>query len=117
MPAEDERHVPHTDLVYRVGDARPPALGAVASFAEDVLDTFFPQLLAAPRTHAFLGEFTRVLSQHVATMQALGRLRAPLGVFASGPEPRDTRDTRSKRLALHEASLLVPSYSVETLDV
>ena len=114
MPAEDERHVPHTDLVYRVGDARPPALGAVASFAEDVLDTFFPQLLAAPRTHAFLGEFTRVLSQHVATMQALGRLRAPLGVFASGPEPRDTR---SKRLALHEASLLVPSYSVETLDV
>ena len=100
-----------------MGDARPPALGAVATFAEDVLDTFFPQLLAAPRTHAFLGEFTRVLSQHVATMQALGRLRAPLGVFASGPEPRDTRDTRSKRLALHEASLLVPSYSVETLDV
>ncbi|KAL4402351.1 RNA binding protein [Malassezia pachydermatis] len=114
---EGTRAVPHTELTYRVGDVQPPRLEACVSFAEDLLDTYFPQwIAAAPRTHMFLRDFMRGLTQAVQAMQTLSRLRAPLHTVAHARE-RDEKDGRSKRLELHEASLLVPTYSVESLEV
>ena len=48
-------------------------------------------------------------------LQQLSRLKAPLASVAQARAPE--HDARSRRLALHEASLLVPTYSVETLDM
>lgn len=117
MPRETdgERVVPHTGLVYRTGDVVPPGLDACVSFAEDLLDTFFPQWIAAPRTHAFLRDWAKGVAQHVQGLQALERLRAPLAsVSARVP---DAPDTRTRRAELHEASLLVPVYSIEALEI
>ncbi|WFD27681.1 hypothetical protein MNAN1_002682 [Malassezia nana] len=117
MPRETdgERRVPHTELVYRTGDVVPPGLDACVSFAEDLLDTFFPQWIAAPRTHAFLRDWAKGVAQHVQGLQALERLRAPLAsVSARVP---DAPDTRTRRAELHEASLLVPVYSIEALEI
>ncbi|WFD23446.1 hypothetical protein MEQU1_002137 [Malassezia equina] len=74
--AEEVRTVPHTSITYRTGDVVPPRLEACMSFAEDLLDTFFPQWIAAPRTHAFLRDWAKGVAQHVQALQALERLPA-----------------------------------------
>ncbi|WFD30695.1 hypothetical protein MSPP1_001719 [Malassezia sp. CBS 17886] len=110
--------VPRTGVTYRAGAVHPPPVDATVSFFEDLLDTYFPQLLAAPAYHAFLADTTRALSVQVQALQTLGRLRGPLGAFARASKRKDApRADKSKRLTLHEASLLVPAYSFETLDV
>ena len=117
--ADGVRTVPRTAITYRTSDVRAPPLDAVASFGEDVLDTYFPQLLADPATHACLAEVTRALTQAAADVQTLARLGAPLDAFARADKGRGAArpDAKSRRLALHEASLLVPLYSRDTLDV
>lgn len=116
--ADRMRHVPGTAVAYRTSDVRAPPLDAVASFGEDVLDTFFPQLLADTSTHVCLAECTRALTHATHGLQTLARLSAPLDVFAHAATSRGPKaEPKSKRLALHEASLLVPLYSRETLDV
>lgn len=117
VPREVEalRTVPHTSIVYRTGDVVPPSLAACVSFAEDLLDTFFPQWIAAPRTHAFLRDWAKGVAQHVQALQALERLRAPLATVSA--RVPDAPDTRSRRAELHEASLLVPVYAIEALEI
>ncbi|KAI3618465.1 hypothetical protein CBS9595_002828 [Malassezia furfur] len=117
--AEHVRTVPRTRITYRTSDVRAPSLDAVASFGEDVLDTFFPQLLADASTHACLAECTRALTQDAGDLHTLARLSAPLDAFARAEATKGAAKTeaKSKRLALHEASLLVPLYSRESLDV
>ncbi|WFC96910.1 hypothetical protein MBRA1_003576 [Malassezia brasiliensis] len=117
--AEHVRTVPRTRITYRTSDVRAPSLDAVASFGEDVLDTFFPQLLADTSTHACLAECTRALTQSAGDLHTLARLSAPLDAFARAEATKGAAKTeaKSKRLALHEASLLVPLYSRESLDV
>ncbi|SHO78239.1 Uncharacterized protein MSYG_2581 [Malassezia sympodialis ATCC 42132] len=113
--AEAVRTVPHTSIVYRTGDVVPPSLEMCVSFAEDLLDTFFPQWIAAPRTHAFLRDWARGVAQHVQALQALERLRAPLASVTA--RATEAPDTRSRRAELHEASLLVPVYAIEALEI
>lgn len=115
MP-DTQRVVPHTQLTYRTGDVQPPAMDVCLSFMEDLFDTFFPQWLGATHMHAFLRDATRQVTAHAHAMQALARLSGPLAAIAHAPAAPE-RDARSKRLALHEASLLVPTYSVDTLDM
>lgn len=117
--ADSLRTVPRTSIRYRTSDVRAPQLDAVVSFGEDLLDTYFPQLLADPTTHLCLAECTRALTHDANTLQTLTRLSAPLDAFALAEKSKGTAkaETKSKRLALHEASLLVPLYSRETLDV
>ncbi|WFD35925.1 hypothetical protein MCUN1_002796 [Malassezia cuniculi] len=116
---DQEVEVGNTGIKYVAADVTPAPLGAVISFAEDLLDTYFPQLLAMPLCHAFLGETTRVITQHISALQTLSRLRGPLDAFAHHAEAskRGRTDSRSRRLALYEASLVVPPYSVEKLEV
>lgn len=117
--AEHVRTVPRTRITYRTSDVRAPSLDAVASFGEDVLDTFFPQLLADASTHTCLAECTRALTQDAGDLHTLARLSAPLDAFARAEATKGAAKTeaKSKRLALHEASLLVPLYSHESLEV
>lgn len=110
-----QRAVPSSSLTYRTGSVQPPSLDACISFMEDLLDTFFPQWLSAPAMHPILREWTRTLHTHTHMLQLLSRLKAPLASVAQARTPE--HDPRSRRLALHEASLLVPTYSVETLDM
>ena len=74
---------------------------------------------AAGAIRPFLRECTRSLSTHAHTLQMVSRLRAPLeGLISSAQQAESGDDAqRSRRLALHEASLLVPAYSKEVLDV
>lgn len=113
--ADTQRAVPTTSLTYRTGSVQPPSLDVCVSFMEDLLDTFFPQWLSAPAMHPILREWTRSLHTHTHMLQQLSRLKAPLASVAQARAPE--HDARSRRLALHEASLLVPTYSVETLDM
>ncbi|PKI84441.1 hypothetical protein MVES1_001590 [Malassezia vespertilionis] len=114
--------VPHTQIQYSSGDVHAPELETLVSFAEDLLDTYFPQLLASTSTHAFLAECTKAVAQHTQQLQSIARLQGPLDAFLHAEKSKEGKGKRkaegkSKRLALHEASLLVPPYSVETLDV
>ena len=123
-----EKTVPGTQITYRTSEVRPPALAAVLGFAEDVLDTYFTRLLAMRGGHAFLAELNHAVAQHTQSMQLLSRLRGPLDAFAQaaqdakhasevGTAGRAPEEGKSRRLALYEASLVVPAYSVEQLEV
>lgn len=114
-PDAQLRTVPHTALTYRTGDVPAPSLEACLSFAEDLVDTFFPHWLASPRTHAFLRDVTHTLTQHTQSLQTLARLRAPLDAVARAPA--SSAAERTTRQGWQEASLLVPTYSVETLEL
>lgn len=116
---DHEVEVGDTGITYMASDVTPPPLDAVISFTEDLLDTYFPQLLAMPTCHAYLGETTRALTQHVSALQMLSRLRGPLDAFAHQADAakKGGKDSRSRRLALYEASLVVPQYSVDQLEV
>lgn len=118
--AEEETvEVGSMGITYTAAQVTPPPLNAVISFAEDLLDTYFPQLLAMPSCHAYIEDTLRMISQHVSALQTLARLQGPLDAFAHHAEAskHDRRDSRSRRLALYEASLVVPPYSVDQLEV
>ncbi|WFC97386.1 hypothetical protein MYAM1_000096 [Malassezia yamatoensis] len=113
------RTIPTTSINYRTSDVRAPAIQAVVSFGEDLLDTFFPQLLTDSATHAALAEYTRALSQYTSELQIITKLQTPLATFQQTDKGKNNLkpDPKSKRLALHEASLLVPLYSRESLEI
>ncbi|WFD41467.1 hypothetical protein MPSI1_000094 [Malassezia psittaci] len=117
--SEGLRTIPTTSISYRTSDVRAPAIQAVVSFGEDLLDTFFPQLLTDSATHASLAEYTRVLTQYTSELQILTKLQTPLATFGQTDKAKNNAkpDPKSKRLALHEASLLVPLYSRESLEI
>lgn len=119
LPLSSATAASKPSLSYRTGGVQPARFDACLSFMEDLIDTFFPQWLGATAMHPFLRECTRSLSTHAHTLQMVSRLRAPLeGLISSAQQAESGDDAqRSRRLALHEASLLVPAYSKEVLDV
>ena len=78
---------------------------------------------AHPRAVVVEGPFVIALLRNdtieVHDLHTLARLSAPLDAFARAEATKGAAKTeaKSKRLALHEASLLVPLYSHESLEV
>ncbi|SJX63712.1 uncharacterized protein SRS1_14462 [Sporisorium reilianum f. sp. reilianum] len=64
------------------GKAKVPNADAVMALATDVLDTFFPLLLATPRSHATVESLSRTISRYLQLLSTLRLLNAPLSAFA-----------------------------------
>ncbi|TKY84543.1 hypothetical protein EX895_006445 [Sporisorium graminicola] len=62
--------------------AKAPNADAVMALANDVLDTFFPLLLATPRSHATVQSLSRTISRYLQLLSTLRLLNAPLSAFA-----------------------------------
>ncbi|GAC93837.1 hypothetical protein PHSY_001402 [Pseudozyma hubeiensis SY62] len=66
----------------RSGKAQVPDADSVMALANDVLDTFFPLLLATPRSHATVQSLSSTISRYLQLMSTLRLLNAPLSAFA-----------------------------------
>ncbi|KAJ9479973.1 hypothetical protein PHBOTO_003734 [Pseudozyma hubeiensis] len=64
------------------GKAQVPDADSVMALANDVLDTFFPLLLATPRSHATVQSLSSTISRYLQLMSTLRLLNAPLSAFA-----------------------------------
>ncbi|SPO32616.1 uncharacterized protein UTRI_04360 [Ustilago trichophora] len=78
QPVEDD-----VDLVTAAaGKAKAPPADSVMALANDVLDTFFPLLLATPRSHGTVQSLSWTISRYLQLMSTLRLLNAPLSAFA-----------------------------------
>ncbi|CDR87270.1 uncharacterized protein SPSC_00396 [Sporisorium scitamineum] len=64
------------------GKAKAPDADAVMALANDLLDTFFPLLLATPRSHATVQSLSRTIARYVQLLSTLRLVNAPLSTFA-----------------------------------
>ncbi|KAI3622967.1 hypothetical protein CBS14141_004300 [Malassezia furfur] len=124
------RHVPDLAEAQAVAIVRAalaaradPAAPTVARVLQHVLAPppfSKPALRMALRTHIVDNdEVLILLDVDAGDLHTLARLSAPLDAFARAEATKGAAKTeaKSKRLALHEASLLVPLYSHESLEV
>ena len=70
------------EWVAAAGKVKTPNADAVMALANDVLDTFFPLLLATPRSHATVQALSSTISRYVQLLSTLRLLNAPLSAFA-----------------------------------
>ncbi|KAJ1022467.1 hypothetical protein NDA16_003456 [Ustilago loliicola] len=96
-------------LVAAIGQAKAPNADAVIAFANDVLDAFFPLLLATPRSHSTVQSLSSTISRYLQLMSTLRLLNAPLSAFAklqqenellaANAAKQDTRKTQGTSLS------------------
>lgn len=63
-------------------NGKAPNADAVMALANDVLDTFFPLLLATPRSHSTVQSLSSTISRYLQLLSTLRLLNAPLSAFA-----------------------------------
>ncbi|EST09493.2 hypothetical protein PSEUBRA_000707 [Kalmanozyma brasiliensis GHG001] len=71
------------------GKNKAPNADAVMALANDVLDTFFPLLLATPRSHATVQSLSSTISRYLQLLSTLRVLNAPLSAFAKLQQEND----------------------------
>ncbi|SNX85957.1 uncharacterized protein MEPE_04666 [Melanopsichium pennsylvanicum] len=77
------------EIAVAAGQVKVPHADAVMAFANDVLDTFFPLLLATSRSHVLVQCLSCTISRYVEMMSSLRLLNAPLSAFAKLEEENE----------------------------